>query len=64
MDEPAVVYDMVSLAQRSREPGWVQRAGLARPSFTDFIDYEKSADYIRSYQSNLIAGLLQTPPHC
>ncbi|WP_406483808.1 Scr1 family TA system antitoxin-like transcriptional regulator [Streptomyces platensis] len=55
---------MVSLAQRSREPGWVQRAGLARPSFTDFIDYEKSADYIRSYQSNLIAGLLQTPPHC
>ncbi|WP_336050512.1 helix-turn-helix domain-containing protein [Streptomyces sp. CA2R101] len=63
VDEPAVVDDMVSLAQRSREPGWVQRAGLARPSFTDFIDYEKSADYIRSYQSNLIAGLLQTPEY-
>ncbi|MFE3887022.1 helix-turn-helix transcriptional regulator [Streptomyces lydicus] len=63
VDEPAVVDDLVSLAQRSREPGWVQRAGLARPSFTDFIDYEKSADYIRSYQSNLIAGLLQTPDY-
>ena len=52
--------DMVALAQRSREPGWVQRAGLARPSYTDFIDYEQTASYVRSYQSNLIAGLLQT----
>ncbi len=51
---------MISLAQRSREAGWVQRVGLARPSFTDFIDYEQTAGYIRSYEINLIAGLLQT----
>ncbi|MFI0711816.1 helix-turn-helix domain-containing protein [Streptomyces inhibens] len=63
VDDPAMVEDMVALAQRSREPGWVQRVGLARPSFTDFIDYEGAADYIRSYQSNLITGLLQTPDY-
>ncbi|MEU7179752.1 MULTISPECIES: helix-turn-helix domain-containing protein [Streptomyces] len=61
--DTSLVDDMVSLARRSREPGWVQRAGLARPSFTDFIDYEKTADYIRSYESNLITGLLQTPDY-
>ncbi|TQE18953.1 XRE family transcriptional regulator [Streptomyces ipomoeae] len=63
VEDPAQVDAMVSLAQRSREPGWVQRAGLARPTYTDFIDYERTADYIRSYQSTLIAGLLQTPDY-
>ncbi|MFF4696579.1 helix-turn-helix domain-containing protein [Streptomyces chattanoogensis] len=62
-DDTALVDDMLALAKRSREPGWVQRAGLARPSLTDVIDYEKTADYIRSYQSNLITGLLQTPDY-
>ncbi|SER03778.1 Helix-turn-helix domain-containing protein [Streptomyces sp. yr375] len=63
VEDPTRVEEMVSLAQRSREPGWVQRAGLARPTYTDFIDYEGTADYIRSYQNNLIAGLLQTPDY-
>ncbi|MFJ1894627.1 helix-turn-helix transcriptional regulator [Streptomyces sp. NPDC088115] len=63
VESAAQVDGMVSLAQRSREPGWVQRAGLARPSYMDFIDYEKTADYIRSCQNNLIAGLLQTPDY-
>ncbi|MEU9112051.1 helix-turn-helix transcriptional regulator [Streptomyces sp. NPDC048483] len=62
-DDDALVDDMVSLARRSREPGWVQRVGLARPTFTDFIDYESTAEYIRSYESSLIAGLLQTPDY-
>lgn len=61
--DPAEVDELVSLAQRSREPGWVQRAALARPSFVDFLDYERTADYIRSYQSSVIAGLLQTPDY-
>lgn len=63
IDSATQIDGMVSLAQRSREPGWVQRAGLARPSYMDFIDYEKTADYIRSCQNNLIAGLLQTPDY-
>ncbi len=63
VEDPVQVEEMVSLAQRSREPGWVQRAGLARPTYTDFIDYEQTADYIRSYQANLVAGLLQTPDY-
>lgn len=63
VDDPAQVEEAVTLAQRSREPGWVQRAGLARPSYADFIDYERTADYIRSFQNSLIAGLLQTPDY-
>ncbi|MFF0625895.1 helix-turn-helix transcriptional regulator [Streptomyces sp. NPDC004296] len=61
--DDALVEDMLSLARRSREPGWVQRAGLARPSLTDVIDYERTADYIRSYQGTVITGLLQTPDY-
>ncbi|WP_411121415.1 helix-turn-helix domain-containing protein [Streptomyces sp. x-19] len=61
--DDALVEDMVSLARRSREAGWVHRVGLARPTFTDFIDYETTANYIRSYESSLIAGLLQTPEY-
>ncbi|MEE4490035.1 helix-turn-helix domain-containing protein [Streptomyces sp. BE230] len=63
VEEAAQVEEAVALAQRSREPGWVQRAGLARPSYADFIDYERTADYIRSFQNSLIAGLLQTPDY-
>ncbi|MFD7863381.1 Scr1 family TA system antitoxin-like transcriptional regulator [Streptomyces sp. NPDC059783] len=55
--------EAVALARRSREPGWVQRAGLARPSYTDFIDYERTADYVRSFQNSVVAGLLQTPDY-
>lgn len=63
VEDAAQVEEAVALAQRSREPGWVQRAGLARPSYADFIDYERTADYIRSFQNSLIAGLLQTPDY-
>ncbi|WP_416973689.1 DUF397 domain-containing protein [Streptomyces sp. 4F14] len=42
---------MAALAQRSREPGWRQRAGLARPTYTEFIDYEKTPDYARAILS-------------
>ncbi|TQE15519.1 XRE family transcriptional regulator [Streptomyces ipomoeae] len=63
IEDPADVDHMVSLARRMREPAWIQRAGLARPTYPDFIEYERTADRIRSYQSNLIAGLLQTPEY-
>lgn len=54
------VEDLVNLARRGSERGWVQRASVARPSYSDFIDYEETANYIRSFQALLIAGLLQT----
>jgi len=63
VEDQAQVDEMVALAQRSREPGWVQRVGLSRPTYADFIDYERTANYIRSFQSTVIAGLLQTPDY-
>lgn len=63
VEDQGFVEDLVSLARRGREPNWVQRASLARPSYPDFINYEESADYIRSFQAQLIAGLLQTPDY-
>ncbi|MCX4745762.1 helix-turn-helix transcriptional regulator [Kitasatospora sp. NBC_01287] len=62
-EDPAQVDEMVSLARRGREPGWVRRASIARPSYADFIDYEETANYIRSYETSLVAGLLQTPDY-
>ncbi|MGF1431855.1 helix-turn-helix domain-containing protein [Kitasatospora sp. LaBMicrA B282] len=63
VEDPAQVEEMVSLARRGREPGWVRRASIARPSFSDFIGYEETAHYIRSYETLLVAGLLQTPDY-
>ncbi|MCT2590877.1 helix-turn-helix domain-containing protein [Streptomyces sp. N2-109] len=63
VEDQDLVDELVSLARRGKEPNWVQRASLARPSYPDFINYEESADYIRSFQAQLIAGLLQTPDY-
>ncbi|MCQ8772549.1 helix-turn-helix domain-containing protein [Streptomyces telluris] len=58
--DAAQVDEMVSLARRDREPGWVRRASIARPSYADYIGYEGTTDYIRTYETALISGLLQT----
>lgn len=63
VEDQAYVDELVALARRGREAGWVQRASLARPSYPDFIGYEETADYIRSFQNALVAGLLQTPEY-
>ncbi|WP_275464191.1 helix-turn-helix domain-containing protein [Streptomyces noursei] len=60
VDDPAEVDDMVELARRRREPDWVRRAALVRPSITDLIHYEETANRIRVFQGNVITGLLQT----
>lgn len=44
------VENLVDLARRSGERGWTQRVGIALPSYADYIDYEQTADYIRSFQ--------------
>lgn len=63
VDDQTQIDEMLVLARRGREPGWVRQAGIARPSYSDFIDYENTADYIRSCQTLLVAGLLQTPDY-
>ncbi|WP_328955243.1 helix-turn-helix transcriptional regulator [Kitasatospora purpeofusca] len=63
VEDQGRVEELIALARRGREPGWVQRASLARPSYSEFIDYEETADYIRSFENMLISGLLQTPDY-
>jgi transcriptional regulator with XRE-family HTH domain len=63
VEDPDLVDELVGLARRGGEPGWVQRVSQARPSYPDFINYEQSADCIRSFQAQLVAGLLQTPDY-
>ncbi|GAA2250136.1 helix-turn-helix transcriptional regulator [Kitasatospora cystarginea] len=63
VNDSAMVDELVALARRGREPGWVQRASLVRPSYSDFVSYEETTNYIRSFQNVLVAGLLQTPDY-
>ncbi|WP_066974968.1 helix-turn-helix domain-containing protein [Streptomyces sp. NRRL F-4489] len=63
VDDPAEVDGMVELARRRREPDWLRRAALVRPSIRDLVHYEETASCIRSYQGVLITGLLQTPDY-
>ncbi|MEC4017127.1 helix-turn-helix domain-containing protein [Streptomyces sp. H27-D2] len=63
VDDEAHAEDLVSLARRKRDAGWAQRVAMALPSYADYIDYEETADYVRSFQPLLIAGLLQTPDY-
>lgn len=60
VDDQAYVEDLVDLGRRVRERGWTQRLAMALPSYADYIDYEQTADYVRSFQPLYIAGLLQT----
>ncbi len=60
VDDSGYVEDLVALTKRSAEHGWTQQLGVALPSYVDYIEYEESASYIRSFQPMLIAGLLQS----
>ncbi|MER6994399.1 helix-turn-helix transcriptional regulator [Streptomyces sp. NPDC000410] len=63
VDDSAFVEDLVNLARRGGERGWTRHLGATLPSYADHIDYEQTADYIRSFQPLLIAGLFQTPDY-
>jgi transcriptional regulator with XRE-family HTH domain len=63
VDDQVYVEDLVDLARRVRERGWSQRLPMALPSYAEYIDYEQTADYVRSHQPLCIAGLLQTPDY-
>ncbi|MFW6695204.1 helix-turn-helix domain-containing protein [Streptomyces sp. MAR4 CNX-425] len=63
VEDADYVEQLVGLARRGREPGWLQRLGTALPSYADYVGYEQSANYIRSYEPLLVTGLLQTPDY-
>jgi len=63
VEDDDYVEQLVALARRGREPGWLQQLGTALPSYADYIDYERTANYIRSFEPLLITGLLQTPDY-
>lgn len=58
--DTAYIEELVNLTRRRSERGWVQRVGIALPSYADYIDYEQTAHYIRAFEPMLISGLLQT----
>ncbi|WP_308312713.1 helix-turn-helix transcriptional regulator [Streptomyces sp. ISL-11] len=60
VDDPDYVEEVVNLARRSNERGWTQQVGLQIPSYVDYIDYEETADHIRSFEPMVVSGLLQT----
>jgi transcriptional regulator with XRE-family HTH domain len=57
----ARVDDLVELAKASRQPSWWGRhRGVLTPQYLQYIEYEEAATVLRSYQSILLPGLLQT----
>lgn len=55
---------LVDLARRVNERGWWQQySGLIGSEYADLIGLEDEARAIRSYQQELVPGLLQTPDY-
>ncbi len=55
---------LAELARRVNERGWWQKyAGLIGTDYADLISLEAEARTIRSYEQELIPGLLQTPEY-
>jgi transcriptional regulator with XRE-family HTH domain len=55
------VDDLVELARASRQPSWWgKHRGVVSAQYLQYIEYEEAATVLRSYQSTLLPGLLQT----
>ena len=55
---------LTELARRVNERGWWQKyAGLIGSEYADLIGLEEEARAIRSYEQELVPGLLQTPDY-
>jgi len=55
---------LADLARRVNERGWWQKyAGLIGSDYADLIGLEEEARAIRSYEQELVPGLLQTPDY-
>jgi hypothetical protein len=59
--DPGEVASLVTLAREANEPGWWQVYGDLLPQwFRAFVDLESAATLIRTYEGQLVPGLLQT----
>jgi transcriptional regulator with XRE-family HTH domain len=61
VDDPVEVVEFVILAREANTPGWWQQYGDLLPQwFRAYVDLEAAATLIRTYEGQLIPGLLQT----
>ncbi|GAA1948904.1 helix-turn-helix domain-containing protein [Kitasatospora viridis] len=61
VSDPNEIKQLTSLARKSRQPGWWQSYGDALPEwFKAYVGLEEDASAIRTYESELVPGLLQT----
>jgi hypothetical protein len=59
--DPTEVADLLTLAREANAPGWWQHYGDLLPQwFRAYVDLESAATLIRTYEGQLIPGLLQT----
>jgi hypothetical protein len=59
--DPAEVDALLAMAREANNPGWWQRYGDLLPQwFRAFVDLESAATLIRTYEGQLVPGLLQT----
>ena len=59
--DPAQVDGLVALAREANEPGWWQPYNDLLPQwFRAYVDLESAAALIRTYEGQLVPGLLQT----
>lgn len=55
---------LITLARQARQKGWWQTYGnVLSDTHTDFVSLENSAASLRTYQTQLVPGLLQTPEY-
>jgi hypothetical protein len=61
VDDPVEVVEFVILAREANAPGWWHDYGDLLPQwFRAYVDLESAARLIRTYEGQLIPGLLQT----
>ena len=59
--DPDETEELLAMAREANTPGWWQRYGDVLPQwFRTYVDLESAASLIRTYEGQLVPGLLQT----
>ncbi|MEC3957813.1 helix-turn-helix transcriptional regulator [Nocardia sp. CDC153] len=62
--EPGEVEQFLDLVRKANQPGWWHRySDLLPPWFETYLGLEHAAKSIRTYEGQLVPGLLQTPDY-
>jgi hypothetical protein len=62
--DPGDIEGLVALAREANNPGWWQHYADVLPTwFRTYVDLESAATLIRTYENQLVPGLLQTPDY-